>query len=115
MQTCSTSRHILLIFSSENTFHHNFPRFTVFHSIVFRKYSCDCNVIFHLFKITENQIDAAVAAAFISFIILQLPMLANYKNLTKEKLYDVLEIFVSSVLTGGATVYIAFLMICIFS
>lgn len=42
-------------------------------------------------------------------------MLANYKNLTKEKLFDVLEIFVSSVLTGGSTVYVAFVMICLLS
>lgn len=42
-------------------------------------------------------------------------MVANWKNLTKEKLYDTLEIFVRSVLTGGATVYIAYLMICTLS
>lgn len=50
-----------------------------------------------------------------SLSLSQLPMLANYKNLTKEKLFDVFEIFVSSVLTGGSTVYIAFLMICFLS
>lgn len=50
-----------------------------------------------------------------SFVILQLPMLANYKNLTKEKLYDVLEIFVSSVLVGGSTVYVAFSIVCFLS
>lgn len=46
---------------------------------------------------------------------LQLPMIANSKNLTKEKMYEALEVFVSSVITGGATVYIAYLMICTLS
>lgn len=47
--------------------------------------------------------------------LLQLPMIANSKNLTREKLYESLEVFVSSVITGGATVYIAYLMICTLS
>ncbi|XP_031619736.1 uncharacterized protein LOC116338537 [Contarinia nasturtii] len=44
-----------------------------------------------------------------------LPMLANSKNFTKEKLYDVLKVFVSSVIAGGSTVYGAFLSICLLS
>ncbi|XP_055324798.1 uncharacterized protein LOC129579145 [Sitodiplosis mosellana] len=44
-----------------------------------------------------------------------LPLLANSKKLNKEKVYEVLEVFVSSVVGGSFTVYIAFLTICLLS
>lgn len=46
---------------------------------------------------------------------LQLPLLANTKTLTKEKVKETVKTFVRSVIAGGSTVYIAYLTICLLS
>lgn len=93
--------HILF---GENILHYNISSVTIFCSSLF----CEC--ILSLEGDEEQNIFEKYSGYF-----LQLPLFANYKNLTKEKVYDVLKVFVSSVSVGGSTVYVAFLMICFLS
>lgn len=44
----------------------------------------------------------------LKFKYFQLPMLANSKKLNKEKVYEVLEVFVTSVIGGASTVRLIF-------